>query len=44
MQSGKGNSFKDYVQRQVFINKSLQAQKIPAKLKCNATDELLKNS
>ena len=44
MQSSKSSCFKEYVQREVFINKSLQAQEILTKVKWKATDGLLKSS
>ena len=44
IQSSKSSCFKEYVQREVFINKSLQAQEILTKVKWKATDGLLKSS
>ena len=44
VQSSKSNCFKECMQREVFINKLLQAQEILTKVLWNATDELLKSS
>ena len=44
MQSSKSICFKECVQREVFINKSLHAQKTLTKIQWNAADELLKSS